>query len=336
MSFFKDFKEDLSQAVNELMPEDKVTPVSEEPQMVDTITGSDNDATMDDISELLKQFDEAAMEQTKAKETEPVIQDVQPVQPAMEPVFAQPEQPVMQEQPVFATPVQPIFAEPVQPVVEQAPVVEPQEYKEPVQPIFPAEEKPAEPVVKSEVEPIFKESLEKSAPINTTESRYMETGVIIEGMTVTGDIKSDGNLDIRGGVTGNIELLGKLQVTGELNGNSKASEVFADGAKITGDIEAVGSVKVGQGTVIRGNITATSGVFAGAVKGDIDINGPVILDSTSVIMGNIKSKSIQINNGAIIEGLCSQCYADNSAMSIFGDIEKEKTPAKTKAKKAGE
>ena len=334
MSFFKDFKEDLSQAVNELMPEDKVAPVSEEPQMVDTITGSDNAATMDDISELLKQFDTAAMEQPKVEEPAPVFQETQPV--ATEPTFVQPEQPVMQAQPVYDVPVQPVFTEEVQPVAAPAPEVEPQEYKEPVQPIFPVEDTPAEPEVKSEVEPIFKESLEKSAPINTTESRYMETGVIIEGMTVTGDIKSDGNLDIRGAVEGNIELLGKLQITGELNGNSKASEVFADGAKITGDIEAVGSVKVGQGTVIRGNITATSGVFAGAVKGDIDINGPVILDSTSVIMGNIKSKSIQINNGAIIEGLCSQCYADNSAMSIFGDVEKEKTPAKTKAKKAGE
>ena len=34
-------------------------------------------------------------------------------------------------------------------------------------------------------------------------------------------------------------------------------------------------------------------------------------------MGNIKSKSVQINNGAVIEGLCSQCYAEVSPSSFF-------------------
>ena len=34
-----------------------------------------------------------------------------------------------------------------------------------------------------------------------------------------------------------------------------------------------GSVKIGQGTVVVGNITATSAVIGGAVKGDIDVHG---------------------------------------------------------------
>ena len=38
MSFFKDFKDDLSQAVNELMPEEAAP--SAAPQMVDTISES--------------------------------------------------------------------------------------------------------------------------------------------------------------------------------------------------------------------------------------------------------------------------------------------------------
>ena len=58
-------------------------------------------------------------------------------------------------------------------------------------------------------------------------------------------------------------------------------------------------------------------MIAGAVKGDIDIMGPVILDSTAIIMGNIKSRTLQINNGAVIEGLCSQCYAEVNPMSFF-------------------
>ena len=84
-----------------------------------------------------------------------------------------------------------------------------------------------------------------------------------------------------------------------------------------GDITSHGSVKIGNDSVIRGNIYATSAVIAGAVKGDIDVKGPVILDASAIVMGNIKSKSVQINNGAVIEGLCSQCYAEVSPSSFF-------------------
>ena len=72
------------------------------------------------------------------------------------------------------------------------------------------------------------------------------------------------------------------------------------------------------GSVIIGNITAASAVIAGAVKGDIDVQGPVIVDTSAVVMGNIKSRSVQINNGAVIEGFCSQCYADIDVQGLFG------------------
>ena len=73
-----------------------------------------------------------------------------------------------------------------------------------------------------------------------------------------------------------------------------------------------------MGSVIVGNITATSAVIAGAIKGDIDVQGPVVVDTSAVVMGNIKSRSVQINNGAVIEGFCSQCYSDIDVESLFG------------------
>ena len=149
-----------------------------------------------------------------------------------------------------------------------------------------------------------------------------ETGVIISGMTVQGDIVSQGSLDVIGSIVGNVEIRGKLKVTGEVTGNSHAAEIYAERARINGEVKSDGSVKVGQDTIIIGNIFATSAVIAGAVKGDIDVKGPVILDTSAIVMGNIKSKSVQINNGAVIEGLCSQCYADVSPTSFFDDIKK--------------
>ena len=149
-----------------------------------------------------------------------------------------------------------------------------------------------------------------------------ETAVITKGMRVTGDISSQGSMDILGVVKGNVEILGKLSVLGEVEGNSVAEEIFADSAKITGEVRARGSVKVGQNSVLIGNIFAASAVIAGAVKGDIDVQGPVILDTSAIVMGNIKSKSVQINNGAVIEGMCSQCYADVNPTAFFEDLDK--------------
>ena len=158
----------------------------------------------------------------------------------------------------------------------------------------------------------------------TTGSRAAadETASITAGMVITGDITSEGSMDLIGTINGNINVLGKLNVTGTIHGNSKAAEVYAEGAQITGEIVSEGSVKIGQSSVIIGNITATSAVIAGAVKGDIDVKGPVVLDTSAIVMGNIKSKSVQINNGAVIEGMCSQCYADVSPTSFFSDMKK--------------
>lgn len=144
-----------------------------------------------------------------------------------------------------------------------------------------------------------------------------ETAVITKCLSVNGDLNSKGSIDLFGLVEGNVVCKGKLTVSGTIVGDSKASEVFANNAQIDGNIEAIGSIKIGQGSVIVGNITATSAVIAGAVKGDIDIQGPVIIDASAVIVGDIKSKSVQINNGATIEGRCSQCYADVNPNSIF-------------------
>ena len=151
-----------------------------------------------------------------------------------------------------------------------------------------------------------------------------ETAVVTEGMTITGDIVSQGSMELIGTVNGNLDIYGKLNITGTIQGNSKAAEIYAEGAKIAGEVNSDGSVKIGQSSVVIGNISASSAVIAGAVKGDIDVHGPVILDTTAIVMGNIKSKSVQINNGAVIEGLCSQCYADINPSTFFEEFKKRK------------
>ena len=179
-------------------------------------------------------------------------------------------------------------------------------------------------LVKESVKEPVREDRERKLDMNTifNQSYKDEVSTITAGMTINVDISSQGSLELMGCIHGSINVTGKISVTGIIDGNSQASEVYAESAKITGEIRSEGTVKVGKDSVIIGNIFAISAVIAGAVKGDIDVQGPVVLDSTAVVMGNIKSKSVQINNGAVVEGVCSQCYADVNPISFFDEIKK--------------
>ncbi len=149
------------------------------------------------------------------------------------------------------------------------------------------------------------------------ESVSDENAVITKNMKITGDLESTGSIEVQSLINGNVRCNGKLTVTGNINGNSTSSEFFADAARIQGEISSTGTVKIGVNSVVIGNITASSAVIAGAVKGDIDIQGPIVVDSSAVVAGNIVSRSVQINNGAVIEGFCSQKYADMDVNSVF-------------------
>ena len=244
MGFFSDLKDDLSQAVNELLPEEelpKESDVKEEKvtapeETSETVNGFDTDlgAMLDKVEEME----------------------------------------VPEEQPIYVAPAA------AEAVVETVPV--------------------------------------------SAKNAANEVAVLTDSMIINGNIATEGALDVRGNIVGNVEALGKLNITGAIQGNSQAAEIYAEGAKITGELRSGGSVKIGQSTVIIGNIYASSAVIAGAVKGDIDVKGSVILDSSAIVMGDIKSKSVQINNGAVIEGMCSQCYAEVNPTSFFEELKKMK------------
>ena len=157
----------------------------------------------------------------------------------------------------------------------------------------------------------------KEEKVYNVDEADTETTYITKGTKLTGDLETDGSVDVIGTIEGAVNCKGKVVVGGTVKGDVTAGELYANGARIEGNIKSYGSVKVGVGSMIIGSIEGESAVIAGAVNGDIDVKGPVIVDSTAVIMGNIKSRSVQINNGAVIEGFCSQSYSDIDVKSFF-------------------
>ena len=153
-------------------------------------------------------------------------------------------------------------------------------------------------------------------PVNQTES---DVTVIAAGAVINGDMESEGSIAVYGVVYGNIKCGKKFIASGQVTGDIHAAEIFINKAVIDGEVVSGGNLKIGSGSVVQGDVYGKTAVIAGAVKGEIDIKGPVIIDNTAVVKGNIKSRSVQINNGAVIEGYCTQCYHDVDVSSIFKD-----------------
>lgn len=160
--------------------------------------------------------------------------------------------------------------------------------------------------------PLFDKEEEESSSLVSEDVAEVTKGTMIDG-----NIISEGSMNVYGKIKGNVACRGKLVVAGTIIGASRAAEIFTNNAKIDGDITGDGSIKIGNGSVIIGNIYGTSAVIAGAIQGDIDVQGPVVIDGTAVIQGNIRSRSVQINNGAAIEGMISQCYAEIDYTALF-------------------
>lgn len=288
MGFFKDLKEDASQAVKELMPEDGLDEMMEEDDLVVNTLEDELDVESE-LSKLNGLLESVPVEEEKApEEPRPVIRQEEVRKDTM--IKEEPSMSMETEIPVN-TMEKRAMTEPVMPTI---PTEEPVQAAAIPQPEVPTQVKRPEPPVVSD-----------------------EVTVITEGSRLTGNLESQGSIELRGSVIGDVQCNGKLTVTGNIRGNATSSEFFADNAKLEGEVTTTGTVKIGLGSVVIGNITASSAVIAGAIKGDIDVQGPVVVDTSAVVMGNIKSRSVQINNGAVIEGFCSQCYADVDMESLF-------------------
>jgi cytoskeletal protein CcmA (bactofilin family) len=335
VGFFQDLKDDISLAVGEMVPDEALSKT----EMLDLEEDTAVDEAMKEVEKALaEEFARAESEETSETQEDETIEEDAPVEeeePAEEVVEESVEEPMEEpiEEPIKESQeeesekvVEPVIDAAAAQIASIANIVakeelggedfEEREIQSPEELLKAEQEDAEETELEKEVEKAMAEQIMNLAQEEVAD----ETAVITAGMVITGDMVSKGSIDILGKVKGNVEILGKLNISGTIEGDSKAAEVFADAARSTGKVTAEGTIKIGQNSVIIGDIIASSAVIAGAVKGDIDVQGPVILDASAVVMGNIKSKSVQINNGAVIEGMCSQCYAERTPINFFDEL----------------
>lgn len=288
MSFFKDLKEDIAQSVNELAENLDENSILQGKAAEEDVPAGELPIVVDDLERAAQSLEEEKMDFEMNTLEEPASEE-----PAIEELVI--EEPVAEEA---------VVEEPVELEVES----------EPKEDEIVMEDKNEE-VVEEIVEQVEEPALEM--PAEPEEDTEPEVTVITKGTIITGGIKSDTSLVVKGTIEGDVECQGKLTITGKVAGNTIASEIYVNTPRLEGDINSKGIVKIDVGTVVIGDINCTSVLVAGAVKGNIEVNGPVIIDSTAVVKGDVKAKSIQINSGAVIDGHCSLQFADVDLESFF-------------------
>lgn len=110
---------------------------------------------------------------------------------------------------------------------------------------------------------MFKKSKAKINP-NTTDT------LIGEGTVFEGRIRSEASLRIEG--------------------------------SMTGDIECVGDVTIGERGTAKSNINARNVTIAGVVNGNITTKGNLTITTTGQLHGNVSSQSLVIAEGGIFQG----------------------------------
>ncbi len=148
----------------------------------------------------------------------------------------------------------------------------------------------------------------------------MEKSYIPRGMKVTGDVASDGDLQIAGEVNGNVSIEGTLELNGSVKGeNIKVGSVELTEGTIQSNIECREHIGIGNGVTVIGNIKAGDAVVNGAVRGNIDVAENLAVGSTAVVEGEVSCKNINVDLGAVCDVNLKHASSDHRAAAFFDE-----------------
>ena len=148
---------------------------------------------------------------------------------------------------------------------------------------------------------------------------YSEHNVIIHGV-VKGHVTSKGSVTLskEGNVEGNISSGNKVLILGSADGDISGEKIKIEKSVIKGSLFAKEKIIIGPESVVIGNLDALNADISGAVEGKIDIGEKITIRQSGIVKGDIKYRSIQMEDGALVDGILSQ-YC-NAASGYFKNI----------------
>ena len=95
----------------------------------------------------------------------------------------------------------------------------------------------------------------------------------------------------------------------ELSGDFTSQGSARIDGKVDGNVSVAGSLILGAGSIINGNITAESVLIGGEVTGNVAAPEKAELTATAKVLGDITTKIIVIDEHAVFQGKCDMNQA---------------------------
>lgn len=129
----------------------------------------------------------------------------------------------------------------------------------------------------------------KKASIPVTRPTNSAPSILGRDITITGDIKTDGD----------------VQIDGRLDGNIKA-----------------GNVTIGEQGIINGKVVATNVHVRGKITGKVDAN-TIELAETANVQADLVQDQLMIANGAFFDGKCARKSGPGATNTLSKPAEKK-------------
>jgi Integral membrane protein CcmA involved in cell shape determination len=102
------------------------------------------------------------------------------------------------------------------------------------------------------------------------------------------------------------------------DGTLKSSGIVRIDGTLTGELHVDGTILVGEGGKVNGNIKTNKITIGGVVEGNVHCSDTLNLMPSGKLHGDIEVKNINIENGAVFDGKCVMINTNNT-----GDQETE-------------
>src|SRR5208337_3112458 len=117
----------------------------------------------------------------------------------------------------------------------------------------------------------------------------------------------------------------------EIKGNIKFSGELTFDGKLDGEIHTDGTLTLGDGALVNGNISAQSVVVRGKVNGNINAKEKIDIKSRAELFGDIRATKLVIEEGVTYVGKTEVNPNKVSPMPPARPAEPSKTPELAKA-----
>jgi cytoskeletal protein CcmA (bactofilin family) len=130
------------------------------------------------------------------------------------------------------------------------------------------------------------------------------------------------------GATGQGDLNGFLDRGSHLQGELRFEASFRVDGKVTGSVTSTGSLIVGDGGEVDGEVAVGRLFVSGVLRGAVKASGRIQVAPGGKVYADLVTPSLVIEDGAVFEGRCSMTgeprASERTADGMAGDASKPK------------